>query len=287
IVLPLVVWLIAGQAFITAHYQVRFGSYYVQSIAQMLYWLTLGYGTGRGANLVGPPYFALVIYSEGDAWPISTFLFPLLVAGLCLALIALWRRLGVNVAARLRRRSANSGETLPENSLSQAGGQGIRDADIGLYVVFSLGLTLTPLIYKGSFGERYHVLYLVAVLLAAGTVLERWWQARDGRWGALIALTGLYVGIGLSWADWVNGVLRLGWPFVVAACAGIACGAGYAAARQVAVRRGIVVGVIGLAVALSLVRGPLHWGQFAPFSPEPRSWILAQIQQQYHPAFSD
>ncbi|MBI3762881.1 MAG: hypothetical protein HY260_13615, partial [Chloroflexi bacterium] len=53
IVTPLAVWLLAAQAYITAHYQVRVAELgYFRGIADILYALTFGYGTGRTASLV-------------------------------------------------------------------------------------------------------------------------------------------------------------------------------------------------------------------------------------------
>lgn len=255
IALPLIAWLLAAQTYIAAHYQVRVGELgYFQSIGEVFHSLTFGYGTGRTASLVGPPQFAFIVYSQADAWPTSSLLFPLMLAGCGLALHAVAK---------------------PRQSGSRH--------RLALYVALIVGMTLTPVVIKGSFGERYHILYLPAALLAVGLVLERWWQARDGRWGSLMAFTGIWVGLGLSWADWVNGALRPGWPSAIAALVGCACGAVYAFSRSAAMRRAVVVAVIGLAVLLSLVRGPLHWGRFAAFGPEPRSWVLEQIQTQYHP----
>src|SRR5262249_33246519 len=155
-------WLVGGQAYITAHYQVRFGNNYVQSLGQMLYWLTAGYGTGKGAGLVGPPYFALVVYSQGDAWPVSAFLALLIACGLCLALLTCAGRALRDVRGLCRASSPLA--PVPPGRLER----------VNLYVVLSIGLTLTPLLLKGTFGERYHVMFLVAALLASGLVFERW-----------------------------------------------------------------------------------------------------------------
>jgi hypothetical protein len=143
-------------------------------------------------------------------------------------------------------------------------------------------LTLTPLVLKGTVGERFHVLYLASELLAVGLVLERVWQAEDRRWGLLLAASGIYVGAMLSWADWTAGVLRPGWPFALAAAPGAICGAVYCFAEARSARRFAVLAVLGLAMGLCFLRGPLQWGRFAPFAPEPGSPVLPQVEAMYH-----
>lgn len=53
---------------------------------------------------------------------------------------------------------------------------------VAVYIVIVSGLTPTPLLLKSTVGGRFHVMCLAAGLLAAGSVLERWWEAWDRRW---------------------------------------------------------------------------------------------------------
>jgi hypothetical protein len=249
-------WLLAAQAYIDKNYQIRVGDIgYFRRIVDVLGALTFGFGETAHVGLTGPPKTALLYYTHADAWPTSTFLAPLILLGLGLAVWAL--------AAQWRESRGTRWQT-------------------ALYVAVVIPLGLAPVVWKGAAGERFHMTYFAAALLAAGLALEELWRARRWQWGLFLAGLGLYVGVMLSWAGWFAGRLQPGAPLAAAAALGVAAGAGYTLARP-AGRRWIVTGVVAAGIALSLMRGPLHWGLSAPYSPEPYNGVLEVVEATYHP----
>ncbi|MBI3360188.1 MAG: hypothetical protein HY023_03665, partial [Chloroflexi bacterium] len=114
-------------------------------------------------------------------------------------------------------------------------------------------------------------------------VVERLWSAVIGKWGIVVGLVGLWVGVHLSWANWLAWDWRPGAPLVVVAALGLLAGGGYWLTRSVVARRLIVLGVFSAGIILSLIRGPLDWGLTAPYSPEPYNGILQKVELKYHP----
>lgn len=258
---PLIAWLVAAQRYIDTNYQVRIGDIgYFRSIVDVVGALTLGYGQAAHRGQTGPPWTALLYYTHADAWPTTTFLCLWIVAGFGLAAWTLW--------------------------IGRRAGRGTR-WHVALYIVIVTILGLAPALWKGIAGERFHMPYFVAALLAIGLTLEQLWLGRHRVWGLFIALVGLYVGAMLSWADWVGAKWQPGAPLSVAVLIGLLAGGGYALAPSrpggASRRRLIVIGVVAAGVVLSLVRGPLDWGLTAPYSPEPSNGVLQTVEARYHP----
>lgn len=258
---PLIAWLVAAQRYIGTNYQVRIGDIgYFRSILGVVNALTLGYGQAAHHGQTGPPWTALLYYTHADAWPTSTFLSLWIVAGCGLAASTLWA--------------------------GRRGGRGTR-WHVALYVVMVTILGLAPVLWKGIAGERFHMPYFVAALLASGLTLEQLWLGRHRGWGLFLLLVGLYVGAMLSWADWVGGKWQPGAPMSIAVAIGLLAGGGYVLAPSAPAgtgwRRLIVLGVVAAGVVLSLVRGPLDWGLTAAYSPEPSNGVLQTVEARYHP----
>ncbi|MBI3763176.1 MAG: hypothetical protein HY260_15120 [Chloroflexi bacterium] len=202
--LPLVGWLLAAQMYIDSNYQVRIGDVgYFHSIAKIVLALTLGYGTVAHAGQTGSPATALLYYSHADAWPTTTFLALWIVAGFGWAVWTLYARRDESRETRWH---------------------------VALYIVIVIILGLAPVISKSVAGERFHMPYFAAALLAVGLVLEQLWQGAKGyalsrsvHLRRLIVLGVIIAGVALSLVrgplDWgltapyspepYNGILQL------------------------------------------------------------------------------
>lgn len=260
VLLPLMVWWVGSEWFFSTHL-VRvadlgyFGHFWDPILA-----LTLGYGEQVKSFTTGPWYWALLVYSHADIWPTLSFMALPMAVGCGIAI--------VGVVQGGSRRS------------------------MYIYILVAIALQLGVQINKGVDGARYHMLYLPASLLASGLFFERLWFGAETRLlgrlrGATgIMLVGSYVYFMLGWQHWlITWVLPGRWG-TIALLGGLAMALLYLLGSSSSLRRCGVIGVLGLGVILSVVRGPLHWGMFAYEEPGSINLHRREIEALYHPVYS-
>lgn len=217
----------------------------------------LGYGPRPYPQpfLTGPGYWAFLVYTHADLYPAFTFAALPILFGCALATVRLLR------------------------------GPGAR-APFYIYLLLSIGLPLAAQAAKGLDAARLHMVYLFSAYLAAGLWLEWLLQPASQRMRALGTLTLLATGSFtysmLGWQDWPSTWTlpgRSGTLLLLATV--VAAGLYWRAAA--AMRPWAVSPLLGAALLLSLVRGPLQWGMFAYEEPGSVNPHRREIEQQLHP----
>ena len=256
---PLFSWWAGAEWFFRTH-SVRVSDLgYFGHLLDAVLALTLEYGEQVKSFTTGPWYWALLVYSQADIWPTLSFLALPIAVGCGIAI--------VGVMKGGRRRS------------------------MYIYIVVAIALQLGLQLNKGVDGGRYHMLYLPASLLAAGLFFEWLWFCAETRmpgrlWGATgIMLVGAYVYVMLGWQHWLTAWVFPGRWGTVALLGGLAAGTLYMLGWGPAMRRWGVLGVVGLGVCVSLVRGPLHWGMFVYEEPGSINPHRREIEALYHPVY--
>ena len=255
--LPLFAWWVGAEWFFrTQSVRVSDLGYFGHLLDPVLA-LTLGYGEQVKSFTTGSWHWALLVYSHADIWPTLSFM-------------ALPMAVGCGIAA-------------------VGAAQGGRRRSMYIYIVVAIALQLGVQLNKGVDGGRYHMLYLPASLLASGLFFEWLWFRAEARlssrlWGtAGIILVGIYVYVMFGWQQWMTAWVLPGRWGSIALLGGLASGLLYLLGRGASLRQWAVLGVAGLGVCLSLVRGPLHWGMFAYEEPGSINPHRREIEALYHP----
>jgi len=257
--LPLFAWWVGAEWFFSTH-SVRVADLgYFGHLLDPVLALTLGYGEQFKSFTTGPWYWALLVYSHADIWPTLSFM-------------ALPMAVGCGIAA-------------------VGAAQGGRRRSMYIYIVVAIALQLGVQLNKGVDGGRYHMLYLPASLLASGLFFEWLWFRAEARlssrlWGtAGIILVGIYVYVMFGWQQWMTAWVLPGRWGSIALLGGLAAGLVYLLGRGSSLRQWSVLGVAGLGVCLSLVRGPLHWGMFAYEEPGSINPHRREVEALHHPVY--
>ena len=205
--------------------------------------------------LTGPGYWAFLVYTHADLYPSLTFAALPILFGCVLA------------ATRLMR------------------GPRTR-APLYIYLLLSIGLPLFAQAARGLDAARLHMVYLFSAYLALGLWLEWLLLPASRRMRAVGALTLLATGVFtyamLGWQDWpVAWALpgRYGTLLLLATAASASL---YWRAAPT-LRHWALSPMLGAALLLSIVRGPLQWGMFAYEEPGSVNPHRREIEQQLHP----
>ena len=217
----------------------------------------LGYGPRPYPQpfLTGPGYWAFLVYTHADMYPAFTFAALPILFGCALAAVRLLR------------------------------GPGAR-APLYIYLLLSIGLPLAAQAAKGLDAARLHMVYLFSAYLAAGLWLE--WLLHTASWrmrtlGAVTLLaTGSFTYVMLGWQDW-PGTWTLPGRAGTLLLLATALAASLYWRAAVAMRPWAISPLLGAALLLSLVRGPLHWGMFVYEEPGSVNPHRREIEQQLHP----
>lgn len=217
----------------------------------------LGYGPRPYPQpfLTGPGYWAFLVYTHADLYPAFTFAALPILFGCALATVRLLR------------------------------GPGAR-APLYIYLLLSIGLPLAAQATKGLDAARLHMVYLFSAYLAAGLWLE--WLLLTTSWrmralGTLTLLaTGSFTYLMLGWQNW-PGTWTLPGRAGTLLLLATALAASLYWRAAVAMRPWAISPLLGAALLLSLVRGPLHWGMFVYEEPGSVNPHRREIEQQLHP----
>ena len=257
--LPLIAWWVGAEWFFLTH-SVRVSDLgYFGHLVEPVIALTFGYGEQVKSFITGPWYWALLVYSHADIWPTLSFMALPMVAGCGIAIVGVM--------------------------------QGGRRCSMYIYILVAIVLQLGMQLNKGVDGGRYHMLYLPASLLSVGLFFEWLWLNSESKlsfrvWGATgIIMVGAYMYFILGWQQWLTAWVVPGrWGSIVILGA-MTCGLSYLFGRGPALRRWGILGVAGMGVCISLVRGPLHWGMFAYEEPGSINPHRSEIEALYHPVY--
>ena len=256
-VVPVAIWWIGAEWFfqnnpIRVHDLGYFGHLW-----EPLFALTIGWGPHISMYVPGEWYWPLLLYTHADAWPTLTYLAIPTLGGIYLA-IRNWKR------------------TSEARTVAQ------------IYSLTSIGILFGSFVSRDEDSPRYHVLYLLGVLIMVGFMLEFLWfrskESRSKRIGgtAVFFLTGLYTAFMFGWQRWPDEWIFPGTPGALMLLFGSVTGGLYAFGLKVWMRRSAVVALVLGGVVLSLVRGPLQWGKFAD-EPSLTNPGLHAVEVFYHP----
>jgi hypothetical protein len=277
-------WLIPAQVVHRRHGFDHAAGHY-NSVFSLIYDVTFRY-TAVKEHVTGSSRDAVQVWLDGRVWPLTVLSAGPILAGAVLSLN--------RIVAGLRRRRSIEPIPLERNNMSALrGGHATRahrdglltarlSMQAGLLAWTLLGVGI--LLFRGTAGSRFHLLYLPAAWLLAALNVVPWVRSLAPTsaailGGAWIALTWAALG----WESWtaasfdVPRALALAVPIAALSVFGvlIALRAGLSAARCLA--------VLGLAsaIGLSVWAGPARWAPLAQNDSEPmcRSSSLRRLDK--------
>ncbi|MCP5024534.1 MAG: hypothetical protein GY930_22570 [bacterium] len=234
----------------------------VDSVWEAARKLTIGYGTEVKQFMTADWYDTLYPFTDFSIWPIAGLLAPALIAAPIMAVRDGFRAL--------------------QERTEQSSGLALERALLPLAVCVP---TFVLLVYKGTIGARFHLLYLVPLLPYAAFMIDRWLGLLEtGRKRSFVgfgSLACIYVAWTAAWEDRIKGPLD--WSrWALLAGTGVAVLlllATVCPLRGLAQTRARVasLGVTLLLLVIPFMGGVLRWGQRFAWEPEPRDGITPRL----------